>query len=234
MSTVTETAAPADRLDRFLPRADVRERHEIVIRAPAHLVFDLAKRLDLRSVAPVRAIFRLRELLLGGHRTRRPARGLVDETLALGWGVLEEEPGRFFAAGAVCQPWRADVVFEALEPSRFARYAEPGRVRIVWTLEARPLSPEVDPLRHRDPRGRDGRRRPDPLPTLLAPRGPGGRPDSQAPPAGPATGGGTPLPPGPGSRSSPLIRLHHTGEVPPGSESRSWNQQEKEKQCPNC
>lgn len=143
MTTVAETAAPADRLDRFLPRADVRERHEIVIRAPADLVFDLAKRLDLRSVAPVRAIFRLREVLLGGHRTRRHARGLVDETLALGWGVLEEEPGRFFAAGAICQPWRADVVFEALEPSRFARYAEPGRVKIVWTLEARPLSPEA-------------------------------------------------------------------------------------------
>ncbi len=130
----------SDHLDRFLPRADVRERHEVVVRAPADLVFDLARHLDLRSVAPIRAIFRLRELLLGARRRERPARGLVEETLGLGWGVLEEEPGRFFAAGAVCEPWLPDVIFQRVEASRFASYAEPGRVKIVWTLEARPLS----------------------------------------------------------------------------------------------
>ena len=113
-------AGPADRLDRFLPRADVRERHEIVIHAPAGLVFDLARSYDLRSRAPVRAIFRLRAWILGTRQAPGPARGLVEEMLSLGWGVLEEQPGRYFAAGAVCQPWLADVVFKAPPPPGFA------------------------------------------------------------------------------------------------------------------
>ena len=134
------TAAP---LERFLPRADVRERHEIVIRAPAPLVFDLARNMDIRSLAPVRAIFRLRSWILGTRQPPGPARGLVEETLGLGWGELDEQPGRYFAAGAVCQPWLADVVFKAVPPSEFASYAEPDRVKIAWTLEAEPLSPGI-------------------------------------------------------------------------------------------
>jgi hypothetical protein len=134
---------PADRLDRFLRQADVRERHEIVIHAPAGLVFDLARSYDLRSLAPVRAIFRLRAWFLGSRQAPGPPRGLVEETLSLGWGVLEEQPGRYFAAGAVCQPWLADVVFKALPPPEFASYAGPDRVKIVWTLEAEPLAEDV-------------------------------------------------------------------------------------------
>jgi hypothetical protein len=34
--------------------------------------------------------------------------------LGLGWICLAEEPGHFFVAGAVCQPWQANVVFSRL------------------------------------------------------------------------------------------------------------------------
>jgi hypothetical protein len=135
-----KTAAP---LDRLLPRPDVRERHEIVIRAPAQFVFDVARDMDIRSLASVRAIFRLRSWILGAREPSGPARGLVEETLGLGWGVLDEQPGRFLAAGAVCQPWLADVVFKAVPPAEFASYAEPDRVKIAWTLEAEPLSQDI-------------------------------------------------------------------------------------------
>ena len=37
---------PAGRLDRFLPGFDVRERHELVVHAPARLVLDTARQLD--------------------------------------------------------------------------------------------------------------------------------------------------------------------------------------------
>jgi hypothetical protein len=40
--------------------------------------------------------------------------------------------------GAVTQPWKADVVFRALPPERFAAFAEPGYVKIAWTLRADP------------------------------------------------------------------------------------------------
>ncbi len=144
MSTATEATDPAGALlDRFIPRADVRERHEIVIGAPAALVLDVARSLDLRSLAPVWAIFQLRGWILGGRRAPGPPRGLVEETLSLGWGVLVERAGRHFAAGAVCQPWLADVVFTALAPSEFANHAGPDRVKIAWTLEAEPLAPAL-------------------------------------------------------------------------------------------
>jgi hypothetical protein len=50
-----------DRLiEHFLPRADVRERHETLVHAPAAVVFDVAEHIDLFSIPTVRAIFRLR------------------------------------------------------------------------------------------------------------------------------------------------------------------------------
>jgi hypothetical protein len=61
----------------------------------------------------------------------------------MGWGVLTEVPGRLFVAGAVCQPWQADVVFTPVTSDRFAAYAEPDRVKIAWTLEAEPLGPAL-------------------------------------------------------------------------------------------
>jgi hypothetical protein len=141
MPTAPESAAPREAapLDRFLPKADVRERHEILVHAPPELVLDTAKELDLRSIPAVRAIFRLREWILGGRGPQTPPRGLVEETLALGWGILEEETGRYYCAGSVCQPWLANVVFRPLPPHEFGAYAEPGRVKIAWTLEVEPL-----------------------------------------------------------------------------------------------
>ena len=54
-------------IDRFIPAADVRERHEALIRAPAGLAFDVAEHFRLQSIPMVRAIFWLRAKLLGAH-----------------------------------------------------------------------------------------------------------------------------------------------------------------------
>jgi hypothetical protein len=126
-------------LDRFLPDYDVREQHSIAIRAPARLVFETARRFDLRSLGPVDAIFRARAWLLGSSRQAPPGRGLIEETQSMGWGVLEDVEGRLYCSGAVCQPWLADVVFQPVPPAEFRVYANPDRVKIAWTLEALPL-----------------------------------------------------------------------------------------------
>ena len=128
-------------LDRFLPEFDVRERHSVAIQAPARLVFETARHYDMRSIGLVGAIFRARAWALGASRAPAPRRGLVEETRSLGWAVLEDEPGRFYCSGAVCQPWLADVVFRPVSPADFAGYAEPDLVKIAWTLEALPLGP---------------------------------------------------------------------------------------------
>jgi hypothetical protein len=130
-------------LERFIPHPDVRERFAVSIHAPAALVMEVAGSFDMQSVPAVRAIFRLRDRLLGTASTspRVPA-GILDETRRLGWGVLAEQPGRCIVCGAHCQPWLADVKFTALPPEAFAGYAEPDRVKIAWTLEAEELAPD--------------------------------------------------------------------------------------------
>ena len=135
-------------LDLFIPRPDIRERHETVVRAPAGLVFDVARGFDMESIPLVRAIFWLRGRVLRARRIppARPGGLDADALRAMGWGVLEEIPGRLFVAGAACQPWLADVVFTPIPSDRFADYAEPDRVKIAWTMEAEPLEPALSRL----------------------------------------------------------------------------------------
>ncbi len=130
-------------IDQFMPRADYRERHETIVRAPADLVFDVAQHFDLQSIPLVRAIFWLRAKLLGASRPAADlfAKGLVAETKALGWGELGQARGRELVMGATAQPWKADVTFTAVPADQFLDYAEPNLVKIVWTLETEPLEP---------------------------------------------------------------------------------------------
>lgn len=129
-------------LERFIPRADARERFEIAVRAPADIVMDVAANFDLQALPPVKAIFRLRELLMGAARpVPRAPQGVLEETRALGWGLLAEVPGRLVVCGAVCQPWLADVKFSAVAPGEFAAYSEADHVKIAWTLEAEEIEP---------------------------------------------------------------------------------------------
>ena len=60
-------------------------------------------------------------------------------TKSIGWGVLAEVPGREVVMGAITRPWEADVTFRALPPAEFAAFAEPGFVKIAWTLRADPV-----------------------------------------------------------------------------------------------
>jgi hypothetical protein len=133
-------------LDPFIPVPDVRERHALAVHAPADFVADVARHFDMASLPLVRSAFWLRGRLMRarGLAARRPMD--VASLLRMGWGLLAEEPGRFFAAGAVCQPWRGDVVFTPVEASRFASYAEPGVVKIAWTFETEPLGPTLTSL----------------------------------------------------------------------------------------
>jgi hypothetical protein len=135
-------------IERFIPAWDIRTCHETIVQAPANTVFAVAEHFDLQSIPLVRAIFWLRGQILRASRTapRRRA-GLVEETKSLGWGELTRRPGRELVMGAVTQPWVADVKFTAVPPDEFLGYAEPDRVKIVWTLEAVPIEPALTLLR---------------------------------------------------------------------------------------
>jgi hypothetical protein len=135
------TAPAAHPLDAFIPAPDVRERHEVPVRAPAALVFETAETFDMQSNGLVRTIFALRGRMLGARRVERPRQGLLAELQGLGWACLERREGALFVGGAACRPWLADVVFEPVPPERFASWAEPDHVKIAWTLEAQALAP---------------------------------------------------------------------------------------------
>jgi hypothetical protein len=128
-------------LDSFIPTYDARERLQLEVRAPAPLVYRTAAEFDLQSLALVRAIFWLRGRVLGSQAAaaRRASRGSLAGAPALGWGVLREEVGHVFVAGAHCQPWLPDVAFTPLTAATFAAFSAPGQVKIAWTLEVEPL-----------------------------------------------------------------------------------------------
>jgi hypothetical protein len=130
-------------LDRFMSTYDIVERHHRGIAAPAELTLDAAKNLELESSRIVRAIIAARRVVLGGTgEGEELPRPLIAQSMALGWGVLAEVPGREIVIGAVTQPWHGDVTFRALPPDEFAAFDEPGLVKIVWNLRADPLGPE--------------------------------------------------------------------------------------------
>jgi hypothetical protein len=126
-------------LDRFIPSHDIRERHSIRVQAPAAATLAAARELKLFQHPLVRAIVRGRELLMGANpdRTQRP-HGLLAEALSMGWAVLAEQRDRQLVVGAVTKPWEANVTFRPIPPDEFPAFAEPGFVKIVWTLRADP------------------------------------------------------------------------------------------------
>ncbi len=128
-------------LDHFMPRYDVVERHRVSVNAPAATTLKVAGDIDLFNLPAVRAIFRGRELLMASAPVERPpSRGMLAAVQELGWVMLAEDPGREVVMGAVTRPWEADPVFRSIPPDEFRAFAEPGYVKIVWTLRADPTS----------------------------------------------------------------------------------------------
>ena len=135
-------------LDELMPVYDIVERHHIRVDAAAEQTLAAATGMDLSASPISRAIFKAREVTLGGHgeHAGRPV-GLLALMKSLGWGVLAEEPGREIVMGAVTRPWEANVVFQPLPAETFRRFNEPGYVKIAWTLRADPLTVKTSVFR---------------------------------------------------------------------------------------
>jgi hypothetical protein len=129
-------------LDRFIPEYDVVERHRTLVAAPAAVTFAVAREIDLLGLPLVRPIFKAREVILGATPDRRPRpQGLLAEVQSLGWMVLAEEPDREVVVGAATRPWEPNVTFRGVPPDKFAAFAEPGYVKIAWSIRAHPTGP---------------------------------------------------------------------------------------------
>jgi hypothetical protein len=133
-------------IERYVPTYDVRDYHEARVTAPAKAAYAVLRSLDLNRSWIVQALFAIRSLpgrLLGRTPPPLPSGTFLEQTLAIGWVVLEEAPGRELVAGAVTQPWKPVVTFQGLPPAEFMRFSQPGFTKIVWAIAARPVTPDV-------------------------------------------------------------------------------------------
>lgn len=127
-------------IDRFLPDPEVIEHQQIAIDAPAYVVVSTATQMRLLDSPAIRAVIKLRELAMGGEPDRRPhPSALLEQMQSIGWVVLAERAGRELVLGAVTQPWLAAPVFRSIPADEFKTFAEPGYVKIAWTLQADPV-----------------------------------------------------------------------------------------------
>jgi hypothetical protein len=142
-------------LELYIPEYEVVERHHIAVFAPAVTTFAAACKSELSQSVIVSTLFKVREL---AHMcsTRRTTSAVEDGTVAdnksqpkelvsqlkeIGWAVLAEIPGHEIVFGAVTQPWITKPLFRPVPPDEFAKFHEPGYVKIAWTLRADPTGP---------------------------------------------------------------------------------------------
>jgi len=135
-------------LVQFIDVPDVCERFERRIEAPARVVMQTAYDFDMQSIWLIRNIIKARKFILGGSPDVRRSIGMVEETRKLGWGTLVETTERLLVCGAVCQPWFGDVKFTPIPEDEFYGYSEPDQVKIVWSLEAEEVKPNVTRFAH--------------------------------------------------------------------------------------
>ena len=127
-------------LDSFMPQYDIVDRMQREILAPPEVTLAAAEAQDLMSAPGVNIIFRARQFAMGaGLETKELPKPLIEQMKALGWVELRRVPGREIVMGAVTEPWKGNVTFRSVPPGEFAAFAEPGCVKIAWTLRADPL-----------------------------------------------------------------------------------------------
>ena len=128
-------------LDAFVPDCEVGLHHHVIVDAPADVALSIACTERMGDSMIVNTLFRMRELIFGAPAKKiEVAGGLVEQLTAIGWTILAEVPGREIVFGAVTQPWKSDVEFRGIPAKEFASFAEPGYVKIAWTLRADPVA----------------------------------------------------------------------------------------------
>jgi hypothetical protein len=129
-------------LDRYIPRPEVIEHQRITVNAPSESAYAASRNLDLTRSRVVRWIFATRAFVMCApiDEKRDVPTGLIDEVQALGWGILDEVPGREIVVGARCKPWLADPGFQPIPGEDFAKFSEPGWAKIVWNFSVEPVT----------------------------------------------------------------------------------------------
>ncbi len=117
-------------LEGVLPRFDVETRKAIHIAAPAKVVYEVARELDMSSSGLIRALFRLRGL---------PSYALNAEGLArMRFKVVREEPPKGFVLGIIGRFWTISGHLVEFDPHLFSEIQAPGRAKAIWAFNVTP------------------------------------------------------------------------------------------------
>jgi len=130
-----------------MPLYDIVERHHVRVEAPADITLAAARDLKMDDSCVVRAIFKGRELMFASEPSAPVDTTLIRAALQIGWGILADRDGREVVLGAVTRPWEPNPVFRDLVPREFITFAEPGYVKIAWTLRADPIDQQTSIFR---------------------------------------------------------------------------------------
>jgi hypothetical protein len=143
-------------IDRHLPRYIVTEVHDIEVNADAASTYEAIRRADLRDPL-VTTLFAIRELpdrlarRLRGESPPPPPPSVTFGDLAtpaMGWVLLEEDPGHELVLGSVGRFWRHDYGWRPVTAAEFARFEEPGFAKIAISLRVHPIAGDRSLLRY--------------------------------------------------------------------------------------
>jgi hypothetical protein len=136
---MTPSTAAVPLVDDFLPDFDIESRHQIDVAAPAGVVYQEARRLDISSSWTIRVLFRLRGL---------PTSALKAEGLSrIRFKLLAEDPPVGFALGIVGQFWTPTGTLLDFDPSEFRLFDRPGFAKAIWSFDTQPKSSTSTSLR---------------------------------------------------------------------------------------
>jgi hypothetical protein len=133
-------------IERYLPRYDVSEVHEIQVDAPPAVAYEAIRTADI-SDPLITALFSIRELpnritqRLRGTPVKPAPRALTFADMAgpeMGFVLLAEDPGVEFVVGSVGRFWKRDYGWHPVAPADFTGFSEPGYAKLVVGFSVRP------------------------------------------------------------------------------------------------
>ena len=114
-------------IDKYLPKWDVSEYHQISIDLPPQQAYQAVKALDLGRSRLIRVLFTLRGLPHEDPMT-------LEALTSIGFVVLEEVPPAEIVLGLVGQFWRMRRGVHRVEATEFLSFADPGFVKAAWNF----------------------------------------------------------------------------------------------------
>jgi hypothetical protein len=139
---VTTTATPL-LLDRFLPRYDAVEHHEITVEAPVPDAWAAVRDLDLARSPVIAALLAVRGIPALLTRERPLSRHVgLDAILDAGFVLLAEDPPHELVLGVVGRFWQPTCGIRRVTADEFEDFDAPGFAKGVWNFTVRAAGPD--------------------------------------------------------------------------------------------